>query len=38
MEKDDYSNDESVMRYDEKGVMDDGTVGLPCKINREKLP
>lgn len=35
MEKDDYSNDESVMRYDEKGVMDGGTVGLPRKINRE---
>ena len=35
MEKDDYSNDESVMRYDERGVMDGGTVGLLRKISRE---
>ena len=27
--------DEKVVKYDERGVMDGGTIGLPRKMNRE---
>ncbi len=28
-------SDEKVVKYDERGVMDGGTIGLPRKMNRE---